>query len=255
MIHDSFPVIGKTVMHRHEAVLWLDAPAVCREALPGQFVMLAALSGGSFLKKAISIHAVEEDRLGLAILGVGPGTEALLALAEGDRVDLIGPLGRGFDTDIENKKIVMVGGGIGKAPFRFLAEALLAKGNDVHFIVGARDASALGGLEWAMDHDLPLYVATEDGSLGLSGYVSEWAEVMRSADRLVACGPTPMLRMVQGLALEAGIPCELSLEGRMACGMGVCLGCTCKRPDPEAFYHKVCVDGPVFWAEEVDLND
>lgn len=255
MIHNSYPLVEKTQLAKHEAVLWLEAPALTAEALPGQFVMVSTLNGDSFLKKAISIHAVEGDRLGLAILGVGAGTEALLRLPVAEKVDVIGPLGHGFKTDITGKKVVMVGGGIGKAPFRYLAEVLLKAGNDIHLVVGGRDASALGGLEWAMDLDLPLYVASEDGSLGLQGYVTAWEEIMLSADLLVACGPTPMLKSVQALALAHQIPCQISLEGKMACGMGVCLGCTCKKPDAEAFYHKVCMDGPVFWAEEVDLND
>lgn len=169
-------------------------------------------------------------------------------------MSLLGPLGRGFDLDIENKDVVMIGGGIGKAPFEYLTDALLAKGNRLTFIVGGRSAAQLAGLEPYAEKNVRLLYATEDGSLGEKGFVSAYFDAIKDCDRIAACGPTPMLAAVKRFADEAGIPCQLSLEGKMACGVGVCLGCTCKSGNPDAaVYPKVCQDGPVFWSEEVEL--
>lgn len=238
-----------------EVLLWLDAPALCNAAKPGQFVMVAAVPQKTFLKKAISIHAVKNGKLGIAVQAVGPGTEALLALAVGDEVAVIGPLGNGFDTDIYDQSVVVVAGGIGKAPFRWLCEVLTAQRNAVTFICGGRDAEALAGLDWCKKMDgVTVRLMTEDGSAGGRGFVTGAMDDIAAHARIYTCGPTPMLRAVQQAALEHRVPCQLSLEGKMACGVGVCLGCTCERTEEGAPYAKVCTDGPVFWAEEVRLD-
>ena len=104
------------------------------------------------------------------------------------------------------------------------------------------------------DKKVEMCLATEDGSAGEKGFVSTYFDAIKNCDRIYACGPTPMLAAVKRFADEAGIPCQLSLEGKMACGVGVCLGCTCKSGNPDAaVYPKVCQDGPVFWSEEVEL--
>lgn len=232
-----------------------DATALCAEAVPGQFVMVECSKGQTpFLRRAISINQCKDGVLSLMFAVVGEGTEALAAMNEGETVSLLGPLGRGFDLDISDKDVVMIGGGIGKAPFEYLADVLLDKGNHLTFIVGGRSAAQLGGLEGYAEKDVRMLYATEDGSLGEKGFVSTYFEAIKNCDRIVACGPTPMLAAVKRFADEANIPCQLSLEGKMACGVGVCLGCTCKSGNPDAaVYPKVCQDGPVFWSEEVTL--
>lgn len=238
-----------------EILLWLDAPDLCNVAKAGQFVMVSAIPSTTFLKKAISIHAVKDGKLGIAVQAVGPGTEALFHLNTGDGIAVIGPLGNGFDTDIENAKIMVIGGGIGKAPLRLLCEELIKKGNQILLICGGRDAVALAGLEWAdAMENVSVRLMSEDGSVGDRGFVTDAMGEIESFSRVYACGPTPMLQAVQQLACTYHIPCQLSLEGKMACGVGVCLGCTCKRHEDDAPYAKVCTDGPVFWAEEVRLD-
>ncbi len=236
-----------------EALLWVDAPDMAAQAKPGQFVMVQSVPASTFLKKAISIHGVQENLLGLAVQKVGPGTEALTALSPGDKVSLIGPLGNGFTLPETPSRLLMVAGGIGKAPFRMLAEHALEKGHEVVLVAGGRDEAALAGLEWADDLGVSMRLATEDGSLGHRGFVTDLMTDAADFSVLYACGPTPMLRAVQQLALAKDRPCELSLEGKMACGVGVCLGCTVARANGDAPYLKVCTDGPVFLAEEVRL--
>ncbi|MEE0434046.1 MAG: dihydroorotate dehydrogenase electron transfer subunit [Peptococcaceae bacterium] len=253
-LHEA-KIIKKTKLCSNEWRFDFAAPALCEEAMPGQFVMVECSHGSTpFLRRAISINQCKNGVLSLMFAVVGDGTEALAAIEEGETVSLLGPLGRGFDLDVQNQHIVMIGGGIGKAPFEFVTDALLKKNNRLTFIVGGRSAEQLQGLEAYNDKNVTLLYATEDGSLGEKGFVNTYFDRIRTCDRILACGPTPMLAAVKRFADEAGIPCQLSLEGKMACGVGVCLGCTCKSGNPDAeVYPKVCQDGPVFWSEEVEL--
>lgn len=253
-LHDV-KIIKKTQLCQNEWRFDFDAPALCAEAQPGQFVMVECSKGTApFLRRAISINQCKDGVLSLMFAVVGEGTQAFSEMQEGETVSLLGPLGRGFALDVEGKNVVMIGGGIGKAPFEFLSDVLLAQGNQLSFIVGGRSAEQLQGLDSYQDKAVQLLFATEDGSLGMKGFVSQYFEQIKGCDRIYACGPTPMLAAVKRFADEAGIPCQLSLEGKMACGVGVCLGCTCKSGDPDAaVYPKVCQDGPVFWSEEVEL--
>lgn len=230
-------------------------PDMAAAAKPGQFVMLGCGNGNDpFLRRAISIHDVEGAALTLDIQVVGSGTALLGALNTGDTVHLLGPLGQGFDTALDGGNVCLVGGGIGKAPFGYLLRALQTSGTQVTAIMGGRNADALGGLDaFENNAQVELRLATEDGSLGTRGFVTDLMDDIRQYDRIYACGPTPMLRAVKTLAEAAEVPCQISLEGKMACGVGVCLGCTCDNSDPDGLYHKVCTDGPVFWSKEVLL--
>lgn len=253
-LHDV-TIIRKTKLSDNEWRFDFDAPALCAEAVPGQFVMVECSKGPTpFLRRAISINQCKDGVLSLMFAVVGEGTEALATMAEGDTVSLLGPLGRGFDLDIEAANVVMIGGGIGKAPFEYLTDALLAKNNRLTFLVGGRSAAQLKGLESYDEKPVAVKLATEDGSAGEKGFVSAYFDAIKDCDRIYACGPTPMLAVVKRFVDEHKIPCQLSLEGKMACGVGVCLGCTCKSGNPDAaVYPKVCQDGPVFWSEEVEL--
>ncbi len=248
-------IVGKTALSDNEYRFDFDAPALCAEAVPGQFVMVeCAKASAPFLRRAISINNCEAGVLSLMFAVVGEGTADLSSMNVGDEVSLLGPLGRGFDLDIEGKDVVMIGGGIGKAPFEYLTTALLAKNNRVRFIVGGRSEAQLRGLDCYKDKSVDVLYATEDGSLGEKGFVSAYFDAIKGCDRIYACGPTPMLAVVKRFADEENISCQLSLEGKMACGVGVCLGCTCKSGNPDAkVFPKVCKDGPVFWSEEVEL--
>ncbi len=253
-LHDV-KIVKRSQISENEWRFDFAAPALCEEAKPGQFVMVECSKGTvPFLRRAISINQCKDGVLSLMFAVVGEGTEALSEMQEGDTVSLLGPLGRGFDLEIRDSKIVMIGGGIGKAPFEYLADVLLTKNNDLTFIAGGRSKAQLQGLASYSGKDVRLLYATEDGSLGTKGFVSTYFEAIKDCDRIYACGPTPMLAAVKRFADESEISCQLSLEGKMACGVGVCLGCTCRSGNPDAaVYPKVCQDGPVFWSEEVEL--
>ena len=253
-LHDV-RIIKKIQLSEKEWRLDFDAPELCEEAVPGQFVMVECnKTNVPFLRRAISINQCRDGIVSLMFAVVGDGTEALAMVEEGDSVSLLGPLGRGFDCNIENQKIAMIGGGIGKAPFEYLSDVLLAKNNELTFIVGGRTKAQLQGLDCYNHKNVKLLYATEDGSLGEKGFVSQYFDQINDVDRIYACGPTPMLAVVKKFADSKQIKCQLSLEGKMACGVGVCLGCTCKSGNPDAaVYPKVCQDGPVFWSEEVEL--
>ena len=250
-------ILKKTQLSPDEWCYEFDAPALCEEAQPGQFVMVACGEGTDlFLRRPISIHNCDKGVLSLMFAVVGEGTRRLAALREGDLVGLMGPLGHGFDVNIENSRVALIGGGVGKAPLAWLADALLARHNEVMLLIGGRSEAQIHGLERFENTDgACVCYATEDGSRGRRGFVNAWFDDGFSATRIYSCGPMPMMRVVKEFAAARQIPCQLSLEERMGCGVGVCLGCTVKPADKDAVHYlKVCKDGPAFWAEEVDLS-
>ncbi len=226
--------------------------------LPGQFVHIR-LPGATrhLLRRPISVMRVlpEAGEIELVIQQAGDGTRALRGLCPGDALDLIGPLGRGFDVG-EAKRILFVGGGVGVAPIRFALDAF-AEGRQVSAFYGFRSAAHAYGLD---DAPCAVRIATDDGSLGEHALVTDLVKGAMDAEEppelILACGPSPMLRTLQKMALRARIPCQISLEEYMACGMGACLVCSCKiRAKIGTEYRRVCVDGPVFDAREVCFDD
>ena len=229
--------------------LRLNAGELARSALPGQFVHIKC-GDGLLLRRPISICDAEGDTLRIVFQARGAGTRWLAERTEGDRLDVLGPLGRGFQVP-EAGEILLVGGGIGTAPMVFTARRTPGR---VRAALGFRTGSGVilaGELERA---GVPTAVATEDGSVGTPGRVDALVRERLSAETyaaVLACGPTPMLRAAAQAAREAGVPCQVSLEERMGCGIGVCLTCSC---GVSGHYLRVCKDGPVFDAEEVDWD-
>lgn len=227
-------------------------------ALPGQFVSLYSGDLSRLLPRPISICDVEGDTLRLVYRRMGEGTREFSLLLPGEKIRVIGPLGNGYPaaSRYQGKKAVLLGGGIGIPPLLFLAKELAAAGATVTAVLGYRDR------ETFLSEDFLPYArvlaATEDGSVGVKGNV---LDVMREenipGDVLFACGPAPMLRGVRGFSNEEKIPCFLSLEERMACGIGACLGCVCRTTETDEHSlvknARVCRDGPVFPAEKIEL--
>ncbi|MFQ5737953.1 MAG: dihydroorotate dehydrogenase electron transfer subunit [Acidobacteriota bacterium] len=246
---------------RGNFVLTLKAPEVARNCRPGQFVMIAPLEGYSppqpLLKRALAVYSVGRQRLStirLLVKVVGPGTLGLASLRAGALTSLIGPLGNGFDLNAGGGKIhLLLAGGIGIASLYLLAEQLLARGEQVHLLYGGRKSEDLVGLEDFRRLGMPVQLTTDDGSAGFKGLVTEGLlQYMEkfSHDRLIfyACGPDPMMRSVAAIAARSHIPCQVSVETKMACGFGVCLGCSVKTVHS---YRLACTDGPVFAAEDI----
>ncbi|MDR3221914.1 MAG: dihydroorotate dehydrogenase electron transfer subunit [Candidatus Accumulibacter sp.] len=246
----------------------LTAPREFASARPGQFVMARVGDGiDPLLRRPLAIFDVgapaPEDGGVMAWFEmlykvVGKGTALLSARRESDVLDILGPLGTGFDMGGDDEEKLLVGGGIGLAPLYRLATALVKRASPVHLFAGGR---ARGDLLCLADFErlgVVCHCATEDGSFGTRGLVT--ALLDRHLDALAgkaafyACGPDGMLRALAKIAAERALPCQVSLEGHMACGVGACLGCvtpgrkhSAQTPD----YRCICTEGPVFAASEL----
>jgi dihydroorotate dehydrogenase electron transfer subunit len=239
---------------------------------PGQFAMLAAAErwgGGDedrpYVPRAFSIARQQGEEAHFLLEDVGPGTRRLCELRAGDQLWALGPLGQGFRVggpDLEGRRALLVGGGVGIAPLAILQDTLAgpAPGRaglaaslvDVTVLLGFRDAARAEGAALLRD----ARVATDDGSSGHHGLVTELlAEELQADPHAVvyACGPAPMLEGVRAMCEQQATPAQLALEAGMACGFGACYGCVVPRRDGS--YMRVCVDGPVVDAAELDHVD
>ena len=225
---------------------------ISREAVPGQFLMLKVSDGiDPLLRRPFSFHECQKGSFELLYRVVGRGTSVLSGRRPGEPVDSIGPLGRGFRP--ATGRPLLVAGGIGVAPLLFLARHLRGEGKEPVLIYGAGEASSLVGRERFRSLGVEVKLATEDGSLGFKGTCVELLESeMEGADygAVYGCGPSPMLAAVSDLCVKRGVgSCQVSIEERMACGVGACLGCSVA--GRAGGYLSVCKDGPVFMAGEV----
>lgn len=237
--------------------MWLQTEQIGKEAVPGQFVSLYSGDGSKLLPRPISLCEIDREqgklRIVYRVTGKNTGTEEFSHLCAGDKIEVLGPLGNGFPLEeAEGKTVFLMGGGIGIPPMVETGKQM--KGN-VITIAGYRDELFLTE---EMEKNGKLYVATEDGSAGTKGNVMDAIrENGLKADVIFACGPAPMLRAIKAYAQEQQIPCWISMEERMACGIGACLACVCKSKEVDAHSHvhnkRVCKDGPVFPASEVEL--
>lgn len=208
-------------------------------------------------KETKALFDVQTAALRLVYRVAGKGTAEFSSLKAGDEVELLGVLGNGFPVEATTgKKVVLMGGGIGIPPMLQLAKELKEAGNEPIVIVGYRDSKLF--LKEDLDKYGKVFIATEDGSVGTKGNViTAMKEEDVEADMIMACGPMPMLRAIKAYAEEKGIVAYISLEERMACGVGACLGCVCKTTKKDHHSHvnnaRICTDGPVFDAREVDI--
>lgn len=226
----------------------LEAGELADAAKPGQFVNVSCGEGFT-LRRPISICDAEGGVLRLVFQVRGEGTAWLARRQAGETLDVLGPLGHGYDYPAEGK-VLVVGGGIGVPPMLYAAKA--APGGAVA-AVGYRNQDAAILLEDFAAAGIPVKIASDDGSLGYHGFVDalvrQWLEEDPSIAAVLSCGPKPMLKNVYRAAQEHGTPCFVSMEERMGCGIGACLVCACS---VGGHYKHVCKDGPVFPAEEVD---
>lgn len=247
-------VICKVIHNREIARGIFDmsfaCPGMAELARPGQFVHIAC-GEGNLLRRPISIADILPGALRVIYEVKGEGTRYLSQLKEGDPVDVLGPLGRGFDLSRASGNAILIGGGIGVFPLLPVAKLL---GKRAYVALGFRSASAAVLTEEFSAVSAGVHIATDDGSMGYHGFVTDMAEMLSgvSPTILYACGPKPMLKNVKLLAEKFGVPAEISMEERMGCGIGACLVCACKtRKNGEEGFSHVCKDGPVFDASEV----
>ncbi len=235
--------------------LSVHAPRISAAATPGQFVMVRVGEGfDPLLRRPFSIHQQFADgSLSLLFKKIGRGTTRLSRLNNGDVIDIIGPLGRGFDLSCQ-EPVGLVGGGMGIAPLAFLAKRLAAGEREVakdYVLLGARDRHELAPLAAVFTAlGYQVRTATDDGSMGHHGFIPDLlADIFSEIQLVYCCGPHPMMKNVVNTCAQADVLCQVSLETHMACGLGACLGCTVAGRDGN--YVHVCRQGPVFYAGEV----
>lgn len=238
--------------------IWIKTRAA-KEAAPGQFISVYTEDRSRLLPRPISICEIDRNgqalRMVYRVTGEHTGTKQFSRLRAGDRLPVMGPLGNGFPLEkAEGKKAFLMGGGIGVPPILELAKQISCESRQI--IAGYRDKHTF--LAESFAENGKLYIATEDGSVGTRGNVLDAVRENRlEADIIYACGPMPMLRAVKAYAGGRGIECYISLEERMACGIGACLGCVCKSRETDSHSNvknkRICKDGPVFLASEVEI--
>ena len=251
-------VMTQTKLTEDICSLTLKATEIAKAAVPGQFVVLYCKEGSRMLPRPISICEVNRAKgtVRLVYRIVGAGTREFSTLEPGDTVEVMGPLGNGYQMDIAEP--LLMGGGIGIPPMLFLAKELSAKGitkKHLQVILGYRDTPFLAD---EFKKIATVYITSDSGAVGRKGNVVDCAREMNvMGDTIFACGPTPMLRAVKRYAYENDLPAQISLEEHMACGIGACLACVTRTVEPDEHFmvntRRVCKDGPVFLAEEVEL--
>lgn len=237
--------------------MWIKTEAA-QTAKPGQFISMYTTDGTKLLPRPISICEIDREagslRVVYRVTSETAGTKQFSALKEGDIIPIVGPLGNGFPLEkAEGKKAFLMGGGIGVPPILELAKQLNC---EKQILVGYRDEHTFLSEQFAENGTL--YISTEDGSVGTKGNVMDSIrENGLTADIIYACGPTPMLRAIKKYAEENGIECYISLEEKMACGIGACLACVCKSKDKDHHTNvhnkRICKEGPVFLSTEVEI--
>lgn len=267
LVNEKAPILANDDLGCNLWLMTLRAPDIAHGIEPGQFVhMLVPGMPDHILRRPFSVYAANEEEGTLDILYqvVGFGTDHMTALELGAECEVIGPVGYGWKPPADARRALLVGGGVGSAPLFMLAEQLVEKGTDVDVVLGAQTQGALvtrGRYERLLAQaegctsNAPR-CATDDGSFGREGFctslveeaLAEAADSGARYDYLAVCGPEPLMRIVADLALEAGVTCQVSLEKRMACGIGACLSCVVETVHGK---RRACVNGPVFNAKEV----
>ena len=235
------PVVKHMVIH---------VPDIARQVTPGQFVMVRPPEGKNFLRRPFSVSDTDSAAGDIILIYriIGRGTAEMADMKPGDIMSVEGPLGHGFS--IPEGRALLVGGGVGIAPLIFLARSCPVK---PFVLIGGKNESEVFWTRFLEPYAEKVFVTTDDGSVGKKGFTIDLMPEVRATEKVTAvstCGPGIMMRGVAQLAREHDIPCEVSMESRMGCGIGVCLGCTF---EGQVSHHrrKVCADGPVFPAEEV----
>lgn len=250
--HYVAQVRANTAVADGHRLLTLACPEVARTSAPGQFLQIRVSAAGQdpLLRRPICVAAASGDDVDIVVRVAGRGTDLLAREAPGESVDLLGPLGRAFTLPEPGEPVALVGGGVGVAPLHFLL-ASLPDSSQARVLLGARTRAllprlpGLSGLEG-------LLIATDDGSEGHQGTAADLLARALDSDpphRVYACGPHPMLAAVARLCIQRHIACEVSLEERMACGIGVCMGCAV--PMATGGYSRACREGPVYDARAV----
>lgn len=246
-------------------IVTLDALELARATRPGQYVMAIPPSGEA-AATALAVYETEGKHASILFFVTGKRTNELAELRVGDPLDVVGPLGNGFDCSVGARDVAIVAGGVGIASVLLLSQVLVERGANVRLFYGARTAELHVDAPRFRELGCELVLATDDGSAGMRGYVTDAFANARTPDLIYACGPTPMLRRVAQIAASLGVRAQLSLEETFGCGVGGCWGCVvpiasssaqapsfppAARGGSDVVNARVCKEGPVFWADEL----
>lgn len=280
VVHQTVTVVRNERVARDTYRLRLDAPKIARAIIPGQFLMVrAGASNDPLLGRPFAVYDVVRDGTGaircvdLVYLVIGRGTAALAEVAPGERLPVWGPLGNGFGpAPAERGPVLFVAGGIGQTPFLALGRWWLgretyggrdagpARAHAITLLYGVRTKELAAGLDDFAHAGIAVELATDDGSAGHHGFVTDLLrqrlERGERPARVVGCGPPAMLGTLARLVEQYAVPCDLSLENHMACGFGACFSCVApiRQADGSVDLRRVCVEGPIFPASEVVLD-
>ena len=253
-----FQVENKIISNKRIKENYFHCVVSCLEiapsALPGQFVNIrVAGKNEPLLRRPLSIHRVKGKNIELFYEVVGDATKILSQKKPGEYLDIIGPLGNGFDLSsaLHRQKVILVSGGMGVAPLLFLAEKL--KHKKICVLIGARSKKDINCEKEFKKIGCNVKIATDDGSLGFKGRVTDLLKRLLSdnncsPEAIYACGPHPMLKVLAMISQEFNIPAQVSLEEHMACGVGACLGCVVETSEG---LKRVCKEGPVFYSKDI----
>jgi dihydroorotate dehydrogenase electron transfer subunit len=262
MIEQDLEIVFNTRVVSDTYLMGLRSKEIAKAAKPGHFVMIRVRSGiDPLLRRPFSICGVQGDDLfHILYRVVGQGTAIMAEIKEGEKLSVLGPLGKGFEIRNSNQMPLLVAGGIGVAPLFFLAQSM--KATPVQFMMGFGSVSEIIPIEEDASLSMDVFIATDDGTAGYAGPVTDLLAsylkeqgLDKDSLSIFTCGPAPMLKKVAAMALENGISCQASLEANMACGIGACQGCAIKASsDEKSSYYHVCKHGPVFWVDAIDWN-
>ncbi|MCJ7686647.1 MAG: dihydroorotate dehydrogenase electron transfer subunit [Desulfobacteraceae bacterium] len=259
MIEQDIEIVFNRRVAANTFFMGLRSPKIVSEARPGQFVMLKVGRGmDPLLRRPFSICGIREDDLVLILYRVvGQGTAIMSDAMERESLSVLGPLGSGFEIPQRGEKPILVSGGMGIAPLIFLASIM--EPGSFTFLAGFGSAKEIVATDEIGSSGLDLSISTDDGSSGHRGLVTELLENRLAGFNgnikpvVFSCGPLPMLKEVAAITLYKDVPCQVSLEASMACGLGACQGCAIRRSSEQAIaYYHVCQDGPVFDVKDLD---
>lgn len=261
-------ILSNAKVAKDHYVMQLEAPYLAKKSLPGQFVSLKVRNEGTdpLIRIPLGVHSIEKKGISVLYKVVGEGTDLLRQRRKGEKIDVLGPLGNGFDLDasLKNKgtRAFLVSGGHGIAPLHALAKEIKKRKVQIDFFAGACSRNELVCLDKIKKMGVKVHVATEDGTCGCAGYVTipllrELEKHLNSATCspcpvVYACGPRPMLAAVAKEAKKAKIKAQVSVDAYMACGIGACLGCAIRTKEG---IKMVCKDGPVFDADSINWKE
>jgi dihydroorotate dehydrogenase electron transfer subunit len=250
---EDLQVVENRRINKDYYVLKLASKTDLPKMYPGQFAeLLVQDTRNAFLRRPISIYNVlpECNSFELLIQIVGEGTRLMAQLETGDMLNVVYPLGKGFDMQTPGDKVLLIGGGVGLAPLLYLARKFNEKGIRPSILIGGRGKENIIETEQFAAYG-DVYITTEDGSVGEQGFVTQHSVMNADFDKIYTCGPDPMMRAVAAIAHKRDIECEVSLENMMACGIGACLCCV---TETTSGHQCVCTDGPVFNTKKLLWN-